>query len=173
MIEKENSGESADLAAKLFDENNYSSMLVHTDAAVKKHQEEIRHLIELLTKEKNKSALPELYKVLKAEKASIHLVFDAIETKEGIKHAKVLYETIWESDLDASEYISDMIKAFFSADIETCIEIFTVITNNCEHVKEEQLDEAIDIFKEQATSIATEKKELSLEVLDWLENAKK
>jgi hypothetical protein len=173
MIEKDNSRENEDLASKLFDENNYSSMLVHTEAAVKKHQEEIKHLIELLTKEKNRSALPELYKVLKAEKASVHLVFDAIETKEGIKHSKVLYETIWESDLDASEYISDLIKAFFISDIETCIEIFTVITNNCENVKEDQIDEAIDIFKEQAVDIKPEKKELSLEILDWLEHAKK
>jgi hypothetical protein len=169
----DNKEEKVDLAAKLFDESNYASMIINTEAAAKKHQEEIKHLIDLVGKEKNRSALPELYKVLKVEKASIHLVIDALETKEGLKHSKALYACIWESDLNASEYIVDLVKGFFSSDIETCIEIFTVITNNCEHCKEEDIEDAIDVFKEQTSQISTEKKDLSLEILDWLENAKK
>ncbi len=168
-----NKEEKVDLAAKLFDESNYASMIINTEAAAKKHQEEIKHLIDLVGKEKNRSALPELYKVLKVEKASIHLVIDALETKEGAKHAKALYACIWESDLDASEYIVDLVKNFFKADIETGIEIFTVITNNCEHCKEDDIEDAIEVFKEQSNQIKAEQKDLSLEILDWLENAKK
>jgi hypothetical protein len=172
-FEMDNKEEKIDLAAKLFDESNYASMIINTEAAAKKHQEEIKHLIDLVSKEKNKSALPELYKVLKAEKASIHLVIDALETKDGIKHSKALYACIWESDLNASEYIVDLVKGFFVSDIETCIEIFTVITNNCETVKEDDIDDAIDVFKEYAPLVAADKKELSLEILDWLENSRK
>jgi hypothetical protein len=159
-----------DLTTRLFDETEYASMFVHTDGAVEKHKAQIKDLIELVSKEKYRSTLLELYRVLKNEKASIHLIFDALETKEGQKHAAVLYAAIWESGLDASEYIVDMVSAFFSADIETAVEIFTVITNNCENVENEKIDEALDVFKERAPKVSDDKKELSLEILDWLEN---
>ncbi len=164
--------DSKDLASKLFDEQAYSSLIVHTDEAVDKHKAQIKHLIELVTKEKHKYALPELYTVLKREKAGIHLVYDAIESKEGAKHLKTLYATIWESNLDASPYMVELVHAFFEVDLLSAVEIFTVITNNCENPSALQIEEALDVFKETAMQITEEKKALSLEILDWLEHSK-
>jgi hypothetical protein len=164
--------EITDLASKLFDEQTYASMILHTDEAMEKHKAQIKHLIELVTKEKHKYALPELYTVLKREKAGIHLVYDAIESKEGVKHLKTLYATIWESNLDASPYIVELVRAFFEVDILTAVEIFTVITNNCENTSIEQIDEALDVFKEMVLQITEDKQALSLEILDWLEQVK-
>jgi hypothetical protein len=161
-----------DLSSKLFDEQTYASMILHTDEAMDKHKAQIKHLIELVTKEKHKYALPELYTVLKREKAGIHLVYDAIESKVGQKYLKTLYATIWESNLDASPYIVELVRAFFQVDILTAVEIFTVITNNCESTSNEQIDEALDVFKEMVLQIAEDKKALSLEILDWLEQVK-
>jgi hypothetical protein len=154
-----------DITSRLFDENEYSSMFVHTDESIKKHQEQIKNLIDLLTKDK--------YKALQSERSGIHLIFDAIESKDGNKHRIALLSAIWESGADASEYIVELVRLFMEASIEEALEIFTIITNNCEDAKQESIEESIEVYKEHHSKISLETKDLALEVLDWLETKDK
>lgn len=85
-----------------------------------------------------------------------------------INTISMLVSSCWQSGLDYSEYIKDIIDVFLEADYSTAIECMTVIEESVKFNTREQKDEAIKIVKKSPRFI-NEKGTLTRELISILE----
>lgn len=81
----------------------------------------------------------------------------------------MLVASCWQSGLDYSDYLLDMIKVFLKGDFLTAIECMTVIEESLHNTSRERKDEIINILTESPVSHINEKAPLTLELITILE----
>lgn len=81
----------------------------------------------------------------------------------------MLVSSCWQSGLDYSDYIEDMIKIFIEGDYTAAIECMTVIEGSVAESSRERRDDLIKTIKDTDRVWVNEKKSLTLELLSILE----
>ena len=81
----------------------------------------------------------------------------------------MLVSSCWQSGLDYSGFIEDIIKVFIEGDYSTTIESMTVIEGSAAIISRESRDEMIKKIKDSQTAWVNEKKSLTLELISILE----
>jgi len=80
----------------------------------------------------------------------------------------MLVSSCWQSGLDYSEFMEDMIKIFIEADYSTAIECMTVIEGSVAESSRARKDDIIKTVQESSKAWMNEKKSLTLELLSIL-----
>ena len=81
----------------------------------------------------------------------------------------MLISSCWQSGLDYSEYMRDVVKIYLEGDYSTAVECMTVIEESARMSSREQKDEIIRIVEDSPLSYADEKKALTQELILILE----
>lgn len=81
----------------------------------------------------------------------------------------MLVASCWQSGLDYSDYMEDMIKIFIKGDYSTAIECMTVIEGSVAETSRERKDDLIRTIQDASKVWVNEKKSLTLELLSILE----
>jgi hypothetical protein len=81
----------------------------------------------------------------------------------------MLVSSCWQSGLDYSGFIEDMIKIFIEGDYVTTIESMTVIEGSAANISRESRDDLIKTIKDSPKAWVNEKKTLTLELISILE----
>ncbi len=77
----------------------------------------------------------------------------------------MLVSSCWQSGLDYSEYVPDLVKIFLKGDYITAIECLTVIEESSDNISGKTKDEIIKIIEGNPVSSVNEKSALTLELL--------
>ncbi len=127
-------------------------------------------LIELLHLSPNpeiKSRITNLFANLK-ESDTIPLIIEAIQNQKYAPELKELVASCWENGLDYSNYLSLFIDLLIANDFPVAFEAYTVIVNMTARIDQAKIDIGIDRLEKAMQNTATQKKELMLEVIDFL-----
>jgi hypothetical protein len=81
----------------------------------------------------------------------------------------MLVSSCWQSGLDYSDYMEDMIKTFIKGDYSTAIECMTVVEGSVVETSRERKDDLIRTIQDASKVWVNEKKSLTLELLSILE----
>ena len=81
----------------------------------------------------------------------------------------MLVSSCWQSGLDYSDYMEDIIKIFIEGDFDTAIECMTVIEGSVAESSRERRDDLIKTIQDASVVWKDEKKSLTLELLSILE----
>jgi hypothetical protein len=81
----------------------------------------------------------------------------------------MLVASCWQSGLDYSDYIEEMVNVFLTGDYPTSIECMTVIGESAQDCSRERKDELIAILQDTPGVWTNEKKNLTLELIAILE----
>jgi hypothetical protein len=81
----------------------------------------------------------------------------------------MLVSSCWQSGLDYSGFMEDIIKVFIEGDYSTSIECMTVIEGSASECDQKTKDDLIKTIQDSANIWANEKKNLTLELLSILE----
>jgi hypothetical protein len=81
----------------------------------------------------------------------------------------MLVASCWQSGLDYSDYMEDMIKTFIKGDYSTAIECMTIIEGSVAETSRERKDDLIRMIQDVSKVWVNEKKSLTLELLSILE----
>jgi hypothetical protein len=81
----------------------------------------------------------------------------------------MLVASCWQSGLDYSGFIEDIINIFIEGDYSTTIESMTVIEGSAASISRESRDEMIKTIKDSPKAWVNEKKSLALELISILE----
>jgi len=131
---------------------------------------DIPFLIELLHLTHNpeiKSKILNLFANLKDSDA-IPLIIEAIQNQKYAPELKALVSSCWENGLDYSNYLSLFIGLLLESDFPVAFEAYTVITNMTVRIDQAKIDLEIDRLEQAIPDTTDQKKELILEVIDFL-----
>jgi hypothetical protein len=81
----------------------------------------------------------------------------------------MLVSSCWQSGLDYSDYMEDMLKIFIEGDYFTAVECMTVIEGSVDNSTRERRDDLIKTIQDASGAWVNEKKNLTLELLSILE----
>lgn len=127
-------------------------------------------LVELLHLTQNpeiKTKITDLFANLK-ESNTIPLIVEAIQNQKYAPELKELIACCWENGLDYSNYLSLFVGLMIDNEFEIAFEAYTVIMNLETRIDQKIIDQEIDLL-EQALSLAPEqKRQLMLDVIDFL-----
>lgn len=127
-------------------------------------------LIEMLHLSSNpeiKSKITDLFGNLK-ESNTIPMIIEAIKNQKYAPELKDLIASCWENGLDYSKYIPLFVDLMIENEMEVAFEAYTVIINTEHRIDQEIID--MEILKiEKALPLAHEqKRQLMLDVIDFL-----
>jgi len=132
---------------KLFNEEEYSTLLINREGFSKK-QNDVADLIHtLLEKNTTRIESEEIFKTLK-EKNAQQILVDAIKQCDRITEKIKLTASCWETCLDFSNYFLFFVELACSNDFALSMEALTVV-ENCEEpiINQEVLIQALVITK--------------------------
>ena len=120
--------------------------------ALKIHGNEmvIKPLVEVLIRtdsDKIKAEIMDLLNTIKSSKVPSEIISCLSNLKYTAAH-QILLSSIWNSGLDYSEYLKDIVRATVNGDFMEAIECITIIENIEETNGEEQVMESLIILKE-------------------------
>lgn len=127
-------------------------------------------LIELLHLSPNpeiKAKISGLFATLK-ESDAVPLIIDAIQNRKYAPELKELVSCCWENGLDYSNYLSLFIDLLIENDFLVAFEAYTVIVNMTAKIDQAKIDMEIDRLEEAMRTTTDQKKELMLDVVDFL-----
>lgn len=127
-------------------------------------------LIELLHSTPNpeiKSKITSLFANLKDSDA-IPLIVEAIENQKYAPELKVLVSSCWENGMDYSNYLSLFVELLTGSDFRVAFEAYTVILNMTAQIEKAKVDLEVDRLEQAMHTTTDQKKELMLEVVDFL-----
>lgn len=131
---------------KLFDENEYSTLLVNRDGFNKKDND-IADLIEsLLDKEVTRQELEGIFSKLKEKNATAILV-ESIKKAAKTSEKTKLTAACWESGLDFSHELLFFTELALQADFALAMEALTVIENSESMIEETVLTKALELVQ--------------------------
>lgn len=141
---------------KLFDSNQYSTLIVgETNDSVKHKEDKISTVISLLTDPENKDVREETLLTLKKEKGESLLIAAINNPKaKGKKH--ILVAACWESEINFSNQLPFFIKLAMDNDYLVSLEAITVIENMEGPFNEADVKESIKLLKQHQQQLNTE-----------------
>lgn len=135
---------------KLFDEKNYSTLIINRDGFSKKENNTADLLEHLLEPGITRSETEEIFLQLKEAKAADMLV-SAIKKAERPGERALLTCACWETGLDFTGHLLFFVELACSDDFKLAMEALTVV-ENCEgKVNDEVLAEALNIVGQSKT----------------------
>lgn len=127
-------------------------------------------LVELLHLTPNpeiKSKITELFSNLK-ESDTIPQLIEAIQNQKYAPELKQLVACCWENGLDYSNYLSLFVGLMIDHEFEIAFEAYTVITNFETRIDQRIIDQEIDLLEQALSSANEQKRQLILDVIDFL-----
>jgi len=127
-------------------------------------------LLEMLQVSKNpeiKAKITDLFANLK-ESDAIPLIVDAIRNLRFAPELKDLLATCWENGLDYSQYLSLFVDILIDSDFLVAFEAYTVIMNMTSTIDQAKIDVEIDRLEEVVKNEQEQKRQLCLDVIDFL-----
>ncbi len=127
-------------------------------------------IIERYASEKNEDIKKELGKLLMDIKHSdaVGLIFSYIKDNKYLHIRKDLISFLWQSRLDLSPYVSDLVDLFLSEPFEIAFEAFTAIEYMEKSVDKNVAKENIDKLKNQIMTVDESKKYLLVDLISLL-----
>ena len=108
-----------------FDENNFSTVILHSEDFHHKHMDEIKNLSDLIISGKREDKDLAL-QILKKEDGR-DLLLSAIANKNNKEHRALLIAACWESGLDFSNYLELFVLLILTGAYYECLEAVTVL----------------------------------------------
>jgi hypothetical protein len=132
---------------KLFNEEEYSTLIINRDGFSKKENNLADLILVLLEKNTSRAESEEIFKILK-EKNAQELLVNAIKQCERINEKIKLISACWESCLDFSNYFLFFVELACNNNFELSMEALTVV-ENCEEplINQDVLAKALIITK--------------------------
>jgi hypothetical protein len=127
-------------------------------------------LVELLHLTQNpeiKSRITGLFANLK-EGDTIPLIIGAIQNQKYAPELKDLVACCWENGLDYSNYLSLFVGIMIDNEFEIALEAYTVIMNLESRIDQQIVDQEIDLLEKALSSVSEQKRQLMLDVIDFL-----
>lgn len=127
-------------------------------------------LVELLHLTQNpeiKAKITELFSNLK-ESDTIPLIIEAIQNQKYAPELKELVASCWENGLDYSNYLTLFVDLLIDSEFLVAFEAYTVIMNMTAKIDQAKIDLEIDRLEEAMQTATEQKKELMLDVVDFL-----
>ena len=111
---------------KLFDQKQYSTLIINREGFSKKENSSADLIESLLEPGLTRSEFEAVFKELKKANAGAMLV-DAIAKVKNPKQKKILVAACWESGIDFSDHFMFFAEIVLNGDFETSLEALTVI----------------------------------------------
>lgn len=127
---------------KLFDENEYSTLVLGSDNTLKKDTDSIQAIEVLINKTSTREEKDEALIQLKENKAQGVLV-NAIEQVKKAEHKAQLVAACWETGLDFGNYFLNFIALTTHTDYTIALEALTVLEEMEAEVDIERLQKAL------------------------------
>lgn len=127
-------------------------------------------LIEMLHVSQNpeiKSKITDLFDNLK-ESNAIPLIIEAIKNQKYASELKELVSSCWENGMDYSKYISLFIDLLIENELEIAFEAYTVIMNTENKINQNIVDQEIERLEKALPTVSDTKRQLMLDVIDFL-----
>lgn len=127
-------------------------------------------LVELLHLTQNpeiKSKITGLFANLK-ESDTIPLIIGAIQNQKYAPELKELVACCWENGLDYSNYLSLFVGLLIDNEFAIAFEAYTVIMNLETRIDQKIIDQEIDLLERALSSAPEQKRQLMLDVIDFL-----
>ncbi len=150
---------------KLFDEKQYSTLIINREGFNKKQNEMADMLESLLDEKTTRTESEEIFAALKKESGAQQLLVEAIQAAERPAEKAKLVAACWEAGLDFTTYFLLFTELACHDDFALAMEALTVI-ENCEG----QLDEKT--LTEALTTAQNSKSKNTTLVNDLIENIK-
>ncbi len=127
-------------------------------------------LIEMLHISQNseiKSKITGLFDNLK-ESDAIPLIVEAIQNQKYAPELKELVSSCWENGMDYSKYIALFVDLLIDNDLEVALEAYTVIMNTENKIDQAIIDQEVEKLEKALPSVSEQKRQLMLDVIDFL-----
>lgn len=124
-------------------------------------------LLHLTNDPEIKSKITDLFNTLK-ESDAIPLIVDAIQNQKYAPELKELVSCCWENGLDYSNYLTLFVDLLIESEFLVAFEAYTVIVNMTAKIDQQKLDVEIDRLEEAIRATEGQKRELMLDVVDFL-----
>ena len=124
-------------------------------------------LLHLTNDPEIKSKITDLFNTLK-ESDAIPLIVDAIQNQKYSPELKELVTCCWENGLDYSNYLTLFVDLLIESEFLVAFEAYTVIVNMTAKIDQQKLDVEIDRLEEAIRATEGQKRELMLDVVDFL-----
>ncbi len=124
-------------------------------------------LLHLTNDPEIKSKITDLFNTLK-ESDAIPLIVDAIQNQKYAPELKDLVSCCWENGLDYSNYLTLFVDLLIESEFLVAFEAYTVIVNMTAKIDQQKLDVEIDRLEEAIKATEGQKRELMLDVVDFL-----
>ena len=124
-------------------------------------------LLHLTNDPEIKSKITGLFANLK-ESDVIPLIIEAIQNQKYAPELKELVACCWENGLDYSNYLTLFVDLLIENELLVAFEAYTVITNMTAKIDQRKIDIEIDRLEEALKTTTEQKKELMLDVIDFL-----
>jgi tRNA(Phe) wybutosine-synthesizing methylase Tyw3 len=146
---------------KLFNEEEYSTLIIKRDGFNKKENNTADLLESLLDKEITRQESEEIFLKLK-ESNAVDVMVDAVKKAQRVEERIILAAACWESCLDFTNHFLFFVDLACSDNLELSLEGLTVV-ENCEGtIDENTLSKALEI----AQSSKSKNKELLAALID-------
>ena len=128
---------------KLFDEKEYSTLIINREGFNKK-ENNIADLLESLLEKQSRQESEEIFKQLKEAKAQKMMV-NAIKAAPANNEKTILTAACWETGLDFSDYFLSFVELAVNDDFQLALEALSVV-ESCEGtINESTLTNALEI----------------------------
>lgn len=127
-------------------------------------------LVELLHLTQNpeiKTKITDLFANLK-ESNTIPLIVEAIQNQKYAPELKELVACCWENGLDYSNYLNLFVGLMIDNEFEVAFEAYTVIMNLENKIDQRIIDQEIDLMEKALPLASEQKRQLMLDVIDFL-----
>lgn len=114
-----------------------------------------------------KSKITSLFANLK-ESEAIPLLIEAIHNQRYAPELKELVSSCWENGLDYSDYLSHFVDLLVETDFLIAFEAYTVILNMTTRIEQAKLAVEIDRLEKSLPAVTEQKRQLILDVIDFL-----
>jgi hypothetical protein len=149
---------------KLFDEKEYSTLIIGREGFSKKENNTADLLEALLSKDITRQENEEIFAKLK-ETNSQKIMVDAIKTAERVSEKTILVAACWECGLDFTPYFLEFVKLATHDNFQLALEGLSVVESTEGVLDERTLTEAMEI----AQSAKSQNPDL---IQDLIENIK-
>jgi hypothetical protein len=116
----------------------------------------------------NISAIEEFFNDIKYLSARSEIMTEIRKPSYKQSTISMLISSCWQSGLDYSEYVQDIVRVFLEGDYSTAIECMTLIEESLRYNTREDKDEAIRRVEKSSKAFTHEKNALSRELISIL-----
>lgn len=129
---------------KLFNEEEYSTLIIGREGFNKKENSTADLLEALLDKTITRQESEEIFSKLK-ETHSQKVMVEALQAAQRLSEKRILAAACWECGLDFSEYFTDFVKLATHEDFQLALEALSVVENTEASLPEDVLTAAMEI----------------------------